>query len=49
MDSKEREELMGNWTDAYERLRDLSESGASTKQVEKAAAEELDQLLDGEE
>lgn len=37
---------MGNWADAYERLRDLSESGASTEQVEEAAAQELDRLLD---
>lgn len=37
---------MGNWTDAYERLRDLSNSGASPEQVEEAAAQEFDRLLD---
>jgi hypothetical protein len=40
---------MGNWTDAYERLRDLSDSGASIEEIEEAAAKELNQLLDGEE
>jgi hypothetical protein len=36
---------MGTWTEAYERLVDLKNSGATTEEVEQAAGAELDQLL----
>ena len=36
---------MGDWTDAYNRLRDARAEGKSTAEVETLAARELDKLV----
>jgi len=36
---------MGDWTDAYNRLRDAQAEGKSTAEVETLAARELDTLI----
>ena len=36
---------MGDWTDAYERLRDAQSDGKTTAEVEKLAQVELDKLV----